>query len=754
MIDGRITRLVCDATVVAAAGDAGQAAALAEGVLKTELPRALPAALERVLADDPTVYVARSLRCEVRAGPAVTGEALARSIAAQIGYAVRDPARDGTGLVRFASTADYVAAFLAALARGDAWRRWYFSPLRRLSGMDVPAVFLALAAEGNDIAHVMLALKRSGELGRVVSAVGEDALAQAWPPPERARPQQAEWLSLIRLALDLADTLGRDIAAGLDLQATATQLAQGAEQDLDWTNPVELARALAAAVRLVSAPAVGAVSVSADQLPRWLDWADADELAQGLSVPPRRTPAAAPTTSARPPRTLAVEAALSRIASRGGAIIDRRSPAATSIMLWTALAEEMPELAGATWARDTVRRFVDRHLAGHTAPPGGTTIRRSSAEVACAGIYLLLRTLDAMRMPALCRRAGVPAVPLLHALVRRWAGPVDVAEALRPVADDTRPWRGSLTGDRLQLLQAEVTRLAVAQQSGADEIVRLRAVPFGGTAMAAILGDADDLMWLGGQLQNSADAANTLVERWREVADEPAFRVEHPPGDADDPGRAILLADLAAMAHAHDDEPEADLPLDLIALTVLRHWARWLRGFSTASVPYLLSTFVRRPGRLAAADDGTLRVSLSRLPHDIVLETSGCLDSFELRWPWVPGQGAVAACHPPGLVRQVEFTMEVLCRPAMRRASSTSPTNWPGPISWSGLRRRGGGRRSPRPNPTISGGWRTSTTRRWTDTLLLRSGSPDMMGNRGRERIRPRMVWPPGTAGTLRTAQA
>jgi hypothetical protein len=654
VIDGRIARLVCDATVVATEGDAKQSAALAEGVLKTELPGALPAALERVMGDDPTVYVARSLHCEVRAGPAVTGEALARSIAVQIGDAVRDPAQDGTGLVRFPSAADYLAAFLAALARGDAWRHWYFSPLRRLSGMDVPAVFHALASEGNDMAHILLALKRSGDLGRVVSAVGEDALAQAWPPPQRARSQQAEWLSLIRLALDLARALGWGIAEDHDPASVAARLADSADQDLDWADPVGLAQALAAAVWLVSAPGANAGNVSTGQLPGWLDWADADALVQGLSTRPRRAPA----TTIRPPRTLAVEAALARIASRGGAVIDRRSPATASIMLWTALAEEMPELAGAAWARDTVRRFVDRHLAVHGAPSGGTTIPPSTAEVACAGIYLLLRTLDAMRMPALCRRAGVPTVPLLQALARRWAGPVDVAEALRPVADDTTRWHGSLRGERLELLQAEVTRLAMAQHSAADEIVRLRTVPFGATAMAAILGDADDLMWLGGQLQDPADAAGALAGRWQEVADERAFRVEHLPGDADDPGRAILLADLAAIAHAHDGEPENDLPLDLIALTVLRHWARWLRGFSTASVPYLLSTFVRRPGGLTPADDGTLHVSLSRLPHDIVLEVSGCLDSFELQWPWELEEAGVTAGHPAGLVRRVEFTME------------------------------------------------------------------------------------------------
>jgi hypothetical protein len=609
-MDGRIAHLVCIATVVAGENEPMQSAALAEGVLRMELPRELPAALERVLADDPTVYVARSLHCEVRARPAVTGEALARSIAAQLACAVRDPARDGPDLVRFASAADYLAAFLAALVRGDAWRRWYFSPLRRVAHLDTPAVFLALAAEGNDMAHVLLALRRTGQLGPVVSAVGEDALAQAWPSSRYARPRQAEWRSLVRLAVDLASALGWDIIAGQDLQAAAAMLAESAGEDLDWTDSAGLARALARAARLVSAPA----PVSAGQLPGWLDWADTDALVRGLSAlpqpaPRRDTPAGTPVTAVRPPRTLAIEAALSRLVSSAGPVLDPRSPTMASVVLWAALAEEMPELAGVAWARDAVRRFVDQRLARHATPPGGTAATAgadqypAAARVPCAGIYLLLRTLDAMRMPRLCRRAGVPAVLLLQALAYRWAGPVDVTEALLPVAGNIASRHASLTGETLRLLQAEVTRIALAQRQEADEVVPV-------------------------------------------AASEPACRPEYLPGDADDPGRATLLADLAAMAHAHAGDPEIDLPLDLIALTVLRHWAQWLRGFGTASAPYLLSTFIRRPGELAAADGGPLRVSLARLPHDVVLDVSGCLDAFELQWPWVSG-----------LARRVEFTL-------------------------------------------------------------------------------------------------
>ena len=590
-MDGRIARLACTATVVA--GDE-PSAMRADGVLRTELPAALSAALDRALADDPTVYVARSLHCEVQAGSAATAEILAGYIAAQVLGAVRDPDRDGPDLVRFASTTDYLAAFLAALARGDAWHRWYFDPLHRLARPQPAAVLLALDAEGHDLVPVLLALRRSGELDRVLAAVGEEALARVWPSAQCTRARQAEWLSLARLALDLARAIGWDTPDHQDLQAVAAGLADRAGAELDWTDPVGLAHALAAAVRLISARPAQAAGPSADQLPAWLDWADADTLVQGLSASPRPGPSAppgVPVTVARPPRALSVDAILARLVASGAVVLDDRNPATGSVLLWAALAEQMPEVAEAAWARTAVSQFVAQWLAAAAqAAPGGTEAKAGHPAVAripCAGVYLLLRTLDALHMPGLCRQAGVPPGWFLLALARRWAGPEvtpdEVAGALRPVAGETGPGPGSLPPGTWPALQAEVTRMAVAQG-------------------------------------------------WP------------------DPGLPVPPASLAAIAHAHDGNPEIDLPLDLIALTVLEHWARWLRGFGAASVPYLLTAFVRRPGRLIAVRDGTLRVGLNRLPHDVVLDMSGCLAPFEPRWPWAD-QAAVQ-------VRRIEFTVD------------------------------------------------------------------------------------------------
>jgi hypothetical protein len=681
-MDGHIGRLVCTATVLTRAADEGRpAAALAEGLLRAGLPAALPEALERALADDPAVYIARSLHCEVSVGPAVTGAVLARSVAVQIAAAVRDPDHDSTGLVRFPATADYLAALLAALARGDAWQRWYFRPLRRFAEMTPAAVFRALDAEGYDMAHVLRSLYRSGDLSRVTAAVGEHALARSWPSSGPARLRQAEWLSLVRLAAELASVLGWAARSDRDQQVVAAGLARQAGADLDWTDPVGLAQALTQAVWLVASPGPGAETVSARQLPRWLDWADSGTLAAGLSGRPRpglpagAQPGSAPVVT-RPPRTLAVEAVLAMLISSGAVVLDRTHPVTGSVTLWAALIERMPELAEAPWARDAVTRFVARHLAGpgSAARPGPTATGAltqtgpapAATGNACAGVYLLLRTLDAIRLPVLCQQAGIPAGALLPRLVWRWAGPDvtadHVAVVLRPLMGDVAMRPGRPAASAWQCLQADVARVVLAQWPRGKGRPRLRAIPFGISAMAAVLGDADDLMWPGGRVRGSADAAGPLLDWWQEVTGEPADRVEQPRGDADDPGRAVLLAALAAVAHAHDGDPEIDLPIDLIALAVLRHWARWLRGFVDAPTPSLLTTFIRRPGHLLATGDGGLQVSLDRRPHDVVLDVSGALDEVSLQWPWRPDgpspDTATARTGDPGRgpARRIEFT--------------------------------------------------------------------------------------------------
>ena len=508
MTDGRIARLTCTATVIAGTGDEGRAVALAENLLRTTLSAALPEALGSAFADDPAVYLARFLHCEVTAGPGSDGT-LARSIAARLAGALRAPDPDGADLIRFPTIASYHAAFLAAHVSGDARDRWYFGPLRHLAALPPPAAFQALAADGHDMGAVLLALRQSGALPGVMTAAGEQALARTWPTAGSARASQQEWLSLARLALDLARALGWAVTrweAGAaqagsarsgapDLVAVAATLAgqaRQAAQHLDWTDPVALASALARATRLLASPGPASSRVTASQLPPWLDWADTPTLLAALAAPPQPPSPAGATEEAgttggplpprqaagHAPRTAAIDALLTDLITAGAVVLDPRYPVASAIALWTAVADRMPELAEAAWPRHLVSRYVRQALstAGQLADPvrpatqpPRSQARSAATRVDCAGIYLLLRTLDAIRMPRLCSQCGIPPAALLHRLARRWSAPAvsgaDIAAALRPLTGDDLP--GSRPGTAAWQRLHEMTLAAALAQLGA-----------------------------------------------------------------------------------------------------------------------------------------------------------------------------------------------------------------------------------------------------------------------------------------------
>jgi hypothetical protein len=101
-------------------------------------------------------------------------------------------------------------------------------------------------------------------------------------------------------------------------------------------------------------------------------------------------------------------------------------------------------------------------------------------------------------------------------------------------------------------------------------------------------------------------------------------------------GQERLAAALAAVHYGRLGLPEVDLTLDLLAIALLRLWARWLRQFGGSRVPYLLTNFLLRPGRIYSAP-GQLTLELPALPLDIVLEMAGYTATLA-RVPWLGGR--------------------------------------------------------------------------------------------------------------------
>lgn len=100
-------------------------------------------------------------------------------------------------------------------------------------------------------------------------------------------------------------------------------------------------------------------------------------------------------------------------------------------------------------------------------------------------------------------------------------------------------------------------------------------------------------------------------------------------------GQADLLSAMNILEQGQTGRPDLDLTIAIVTCLLLRIWARWLRGFSTSSVSFLVEKFMRRPGRLRLYRDG-LVVELERGPLDIVIEMAGYLCELD-QVPWIPG---------------------------------------------------------------------------------------------------------------------
>jgi hypothetical protein len=74
--------------------------------------------------------------------------------------------------------------------------------------------------------------------------------------------------------------------------------------------------------------------------------------------------------------------------------------------------------------------------------------------------------------------------------------------------------------------------------------------------------------------------------------------------------------------------PQRELLLDLLAISCVQTWARWLPGFADARVPFLLSTVVRRPADVEI-DPTEITVYLPSRPYDVVLDLAGYLGPVE-----------------------------------------------------------------------------------------------------------------------------
>lgn len=309
---------------------------------------------------------------------------------------------------------------------------------------------------------------------------------------------------------------------------------------------------------------------------------------------------------------------------------------------------------------------------------------------ACAGIFLLLRTILDLGIPGLVKTLGYPAATqpapfaaLVAVLGLRWAGDngmctgrldpglrIMTGRKDEPTLESLRrTWSATRPEDHLQF-QAALLRVLAGQRILKGAVMHLYHVNFGGRT-ALVAGDETAMLWPLGRCLAAddewADIVAAWVEAWKAATGAPPVIVTGqepdlpagkpgapvlPPGSpqpasnqGDGPGmtpwrqgRDALLKALAALDHGSLGLPDTDLSLNLAAMVLLRAWARWLHRFAASSVPYLLENFIRRPGWIHPGKDG-LRVEMENRPLDVVLEMAGYTADLEAV-SWL-GQGRV-----------------------------------------------------------------------------------------------------------------
>lgn len=312
-------------------------------------------------------------------------------------------------------------------------------------------------------------------------------------------------------------------------------------------------------------------------------------------------------------------------------------------------------------------------------------------ESACAGLSLLLRTILEMRLHRVAEEAKFPSPgeegkftsrgeaaidarpagmsdarpagmsrfgALLLTLGLRLGGaasvsPEGVDEGLcvlanlteRATLDDVRACWTETDEAHHALFQTGLLRVAAGQRLLSADVMHLYQLELEGVGAVLIAGDESAQVWpLGCSLRPQVEVAEIVagwLDAWEEAAGvRPALVAFERDAGGDEAlwkvheqGRASLLAAWAALQHGRLGLPETDLTVFLAACLLLRTWARWLRQFSSSSVPYLLDNFIRRDGKLSKGREELL-VELERAPLDIVIEMASYLDELE-RVPWL-----------------------------------------------------------------------------------------------------------------------
>jgi hypothetical protein len=265
----------------------------------------------------------------------------------------------------------------------------------------------------------------------------------------------------------------------------------------------------------------------------------------------------------------------------------------------------------------------------------------------CAGVFLLVRALLDLRLPALIANAGWAPLPaVLLGLGLRWAGSAGLAaEAIDPglgifadASDLTltglRDLWGGIETSRHTRFQALLLQTLAAQRLLDPSALKIFDLPLD-PAPVLLAGAGEGGIWpLSRIIEDPAQRAS-LIADWQEIwqqstGSDPQLL------EASTADRESLVAALTSVSGGGIGIDEADIVIALAAIAVVRAWARWLRQFAGSSTPWLLDNFIRRSGGIRIGESSIL-VELDRHPLDIVIEMAGYASDIH-GVPWLGGR--------------------------------------------------------------------------------------------------------------------
>jgi hypothetical protein len=629
-----------------------------DSVAERQLARVCGQLLSQTLdADDPSVWLIRRMQtdlalsldaCDDDRALHLWAHQIATGIARVI---VRGD--DGQNVLRFESRAAYLAQFVSALAVGEAWSKWYYSPFDSLRSLPVGAAIReALVREPDQIDDVLVHLAARRRLERVLNALSEgdarraldaclaaapagaggkrwiEPLLAAWPRAMMNVPR-ATALATARNALRLyaVARLGSpDLSPDRDMRTTIEHLLSLSEIVRRVTDPEALTGLLATgdlATAVALARASGAVShmenlAFIQQAAR----GDSDMISRVIRALDRKSGRRVGATSARALATpfWGIFLLLPVLIELGleGLIEDAPYPAledtekAQVLRFLLALkcfgraraleAAHDPALRVAVGLAETSSVEVLRRLSEEAPQAAGQTCLRLMVE----------RLADRGRVEGRCLAVDLVALePYAEGVL-----------LLRDLARDVWLFAAYTSADAVDL-QATLDRglRLVEEASGARPECLLLSLDLGRELDVGTLpGRAAWVVQAG-----DGDALEGLPEHVRATISGHLTSVRSPARDL----AYLALVDLVPSIVA---DPRFDLTWSLVAREVLRSFARRLLGFDRSSAEYLYHNFFAGTG-IVQIEEGRIDVQLPQSPLHVVLRMAGMADqTYAVPW--------------------------------------------------------------------------------------------------------------------------